>query len=77
MASVIGAAVQPIDASTPDRAALILEVNDADATYAELLAKGVQFLQPPADQPAWSRRTTYLRDPDGTLIEINHSTWRS
>ncbi len=75
MANVVSTATLPVDAPAQDRVMLILEVDNVDETYARLVEKGVAFLQPPADQPAWLRRTAYLRDPDGTLIEINHSTY--
>ena len=47
-------------------------VEDVDAAYEALKAKGVTFLRPPTDQP-WGLRTAYFADPEGNLWEINHS----
>lgn len=54
-----------------DQALLTFAVDDVDATYAQLRARGVEFLGPPQDQPAWVLRVVHLRDPEGNLIEIN------
>jgi lactoylglutathione lyase len=45
-------------------------VEDVDAAYETLKAKGVTFLRPPTDQP-WGLRTAYFADPEGNLWEIN------
>ena len=45
-------------------------VEDVDAAYQTLSAKGVRFLRPPTDQP-WGLRTAYFADPEGNLWEIN------
>jgi len=42
---------------------LVVEVDDIDATYAELAARGVQFNGPIDDQP-WGRFASFS-DPDG------------
>ena len=52
------------------RVLLAAGVEDVDATYQELMAKGVRFLRPPNDQP-WGLRTAYFADPEGNLWEIN------
>jgi catechol 2,3-dioxygenase-like lactoylglutathione lyase family enzyme len=44
-------------------------VDDVDRTHAELIAKGVQFESPPADQ-SWGARTAALRDPDGNHLYL-------
>ena len=44
-------------------------VDDVDAVYGELRARGVAFVCPPTDRP-WSQRTAYFKDPDGHLLEI-------
>jgi len=54
-----------------DRAALCFDVGDVDATHKALAGKGVVFVAPPTDRPAWMIRTAHFRDPDGNLIEIN------
>lgn len=65
---------QPLDlefAGSP-RVLLAAGVEDVDAAYQTLIAKGVRFLRPPTDQP-WGLRTAYFADPEGNLWEINHS----
>ena len=51
-----------------------LEVDDLDALYARLSEAGVTFLSPPVTVPfsvmGVRKRLCYLRDPDGTLVEI-------
>lgn len=50
-----------------------LIVDDVDALYGELLAKGLSIAMPPTDQ-TWGNREMYVRDPDGnTLRFINQS----
>ncbi|HEX6819762.1 MAG TPA: VOC family protein [Ktedonobacterales bacterium] len=45
-------------------------VDDVDAMYADLKAKGVNVLEPPTDQP-WGLRTAFFTDPEGNFWEIN------
>ncbi len=54
------------------RGLLAAGVEDVDAAYEALKAKGVTFLRPPIDQP-WGLRTAYFVDPEGNLWEINQS----
>lgn len=65
---------QPLDLSLgrSPRVLLAAGVEDVDAAYQTLSAKGVRFLRPPTDQP-WGLRTAYFADPEGNLWEINHS----
>jgi catechol 2,3-dioxygenase-like lactoylglutathione lyase family enzyme len=46
-----------------------LRVDDADAWYAQLQAKGIDFLSPLADKP-WGMREFGVRTPDGHRIMI-------
>ena len=43
------------------------EVDDLNAEYARLMAAGLNFIAPPADQ-SWKWREAYLRDPAGNRI---------
>ena len=63
---------EPLDLSGEGspRVLLAAGVEDVDAAYETLSAKGVQFLRPPMDQP-WGLRTAYFADPEGNLWEIN------
>ncbi len=71
MAGIVGTAGKPAHAESQDRAALIFAVDDVDAAYRQLQAKGVVFVAEPTDRPDWVLRTAHFRDPDGNLIEIN------
>ena len=54
------------------RMLLAAGVEDVDAAYEALSAKGVTFLRPPTNQP-WGLRTAHFADPEGHLWEINQS----
>ncbi|GER89067.1 hypothetical protein KDW_32290 [Dictyobacter vulcani] len=54
------------------RGFLAAGVDDVDATYEQLKARGVTFLRPPTDQ-SWGLRTAYFADPEGNVWEINQS----
>jgi lactoylglutathione lyase len=54
------------------RVLLAAGIDDGDAAYEELVAKGVPFLRPPTNQP-WGLRTAHFADPEGALWEINQS----
>ena len=49
-------------------------VDDLDACYREMTAKGIRFVNPPfvredAQYP-WARKACYLQDPDGNWLEL-------
>lgn len=46
---------------------LWLQVRDLERLHAELAAKAVEVLEPPADKP-WGLREMRIRDPDGVGI---------
>ncbi len=50
-------------------AQLVSFVDDLDGLYAELRAKGVEFVREPIDRP-WGLRTAHFKDPDGNIWEI-------
>jgi lactoylglutathione lyase len=58
------------------RVLLAAGVEDVDAAYEELKARGVMFLRPPTNQP-WGLRTAYFADPEGNLWEISSPIDRS
>lgn len=45
------------------------KVDDVDASFTELVKRGATPVTPPVTRP-WGQRTAYVRDPDGTLIEL-------
>ena len=48
---------------------IVVEVDDVDSRYRELIAAGVTFDGPPEDQP-WGARHAWLNDPDGYRLSI-------
>ena len=73
MAAAIGTEHLPAFAETQDGVSLIFAVESVDAEYELLRSQGVNFIAEPHDQPDWGIRVAHFRDPDGTLIEVNHS----
>ncbi len=63
---------EPLDLTTSgaSRVLLAASVDDVDAMYTDLKAKGVHVLRPPTDQP-WGLRTAYFTDPEGNFWEIH------
>jgi catechol 2,3-dioxygenase-like lactoylglutathione lyase family enzyme len=45
-------------------------VNDLEAEYERLQAKGVAFNAPPQHSPDGYAKVTFCQDPDGNLIEL-------
>jgi len=52
------------------RSVLVTGVDDVDAAYAELLAKGAESVRAPEDRH-WGLRTAHFKDPDGNVWEIH------
>jgi lactoylglutathione lyase len=42
---------------------------EVDRLYHELVGRGINFFQPPTNQP-WGVRTAYFKDPDGHVWEL-------
>jgi lactoylglutathione lyase len=57
------------------RAQYTIQVEDADATCAELTGRGVTMLNGPIDRP-WGQRTAAFADPAGHVWEIAQSLAR-
>ena len=70
MADAVGASARASTRTEQDTVAIVLAVDDVDAAYRELGARGVAFVAPPEGRPAWGIRAAHFRDPDGNLIEI-------
>lgn len=69
--SVVEARKEGVPDSTPEQKRAIhveLSTDDLDGLYEELKAKGVEFHQPPHDEP-WERAMTAF-DPDGYAVEF-------
>jgi uncharacterized glyoxalase superfamily protein PhnB len=52
--------------------AVFLLVEDVDALYIELVAKGVQIALEPTNQ-SWGNREMYVKDADGNSIRFVHA----
>ena len=65
--------VDPRDAEATDLTgrfvAVSLQVEDIQATYEELVARGVEFLGPPEEQ-SWGGFLAHLRDPEGNVLTL-------
>jgi lactoylglutathione lyase len=48
---------------------LCADVDNVDATFTSLTAKGLKFIHAPEDKP-WGIRAAYCADPEGNLWEI-------
>jgi catechol 2,3-dioxygenase-like lactoylglutathione lyase family enzyme len=55
---------------------LVSFVENVDTIYADLLARGVEFVTEPIDRE-WGLRTAHFKDPDGNIWEIAHSLAKS
>ena len=49
---------------------MVFQVDDIDATYADLVQRGAAPISPPLDFPALQIRTAHIGDPEGNLVEI-------
>ena len=52
----------------------VFETDDCQATYAELSAKGVTFLQEPAERPYGTE--ALFRDDSGNWFSLTQAKWR-
>ncbi len=68
-AASIGAA-QPAPAQEGYRGVIVFEVDDLEATYADLVKRGAPSLAPPHDHPAGFARVALLTAPDGYVLEL-------
>jgi lactoylglutathione lyase len=62
----------PVKIEGSARFLLATGVENVDATYETLKARGVTFLKPPISQ-LWGLRTAHFTDPEGNIWEINQS----
>ena len=65
----IGFEVIPAAANPTDGIEIVIRVEDVDAVHARLIAAGVEFDAPPADQ-VWGARHVWLRDPTGYRVSL-------
>jgi lactoylglutathione lyase len=66
--------VAPATVATRDagsRVQFTIDVDDVDATCADLAKRGIELLNGPMDRP-WGIRTASFQDPGGHIWEIAH-----
>ena len=51
-------------------AAVVFRVDDVDASYASLVARGATPIAGPQDRAEWGARSAQVADPDGYLVEV-------
>lgn len=68
-AAALGEA-DPPPASVARTALITFGVDDVDASYADLIARGAPSIAGPQDRPVWRGRTAHIADPDGYIVEI-------
>lgn len=71
MSAAIGTAGLPTSATAQDGICLVFEVADVQAEAQRLAGLGIDIVAPPTPHPDWGITTLHLRDPEGTLIELN------
>jgi lactoylglutathione lyase len=71
-ANMLNEAVLGVERGAGHRVMLCADVEDVDAVYQALTAKGVAFIKPPVDQH-WGWRTAYFADPEGNIWELRQS----
>lgn len=49
---------------------IALQVDDIDALYTKLVAKGIRFHAPPTVSGDGGAKVTYCRDPEGVIVEL-------
>jgi catechol 2,3-dioxygenase-like lactoylglutathione lyase family enzyme len=76
MAKSLGRKSAPA-ARAGDRAVVCLAVDDVDAVYRMLKAKGVRFVRGPHNEAAWMMRVAQFRDPEGNLVEVSQDLKRA
>ena len=67
-----GGSIAPTNLNDVGATHLGFIVDDLDALYQDLSAKGVKFLGPPVNHPKriYGRKVSYLQDPDGNWLEF-------
>jgi catechol 2,3-dioxygenase-like lactoylglutathione lyase family enzyme len=73
MAPVAGNIEKSQPTNCREKMMVSFEVENVDETYEALKARGVAFINAPADMPDWGARVVHLRDPEENLIELYSS----
>jgi catechol 2,3-dioxygenase-like lactoylglutathione lyase family enzyme len=70
MAPAVGNADKTQPSGFREKSLVSFEVENVDEAYQTLSAKGVNFINQPADMPDWGMRVVHFRDPEENLIEL-------
>lgn len=70
MAPSVGNADKELPVGFREKSLVCFSVENVDEAYAALKAKGVTFVNEPADMADWGMRVVHLRDPEDNLIEL-------
>jgi lactoylglutathione lyase len=57
-------------ASMSRQTIMVFQVDDIDATYADLVQRGATAVNAPRDFPSLQIRTAHISDPEGNLVEL-------
>lgn len=63
-----------LEAGAGDSFLINIETGSVDDAVSKLREQGVEIVVEPQDQPDWFMRIAHVRDPEGNLIELYHST---
>lgn len=63
----------PADVPSGSLAVINIKVEDVEATFADLVARGATVVANPQDRPMWQARTAHISDPNGYLVELYSS----
>ena len=70
MAQAVGNIEKQLPLNCREKAVIVIQVEDVDGVYKELITRGVEFISKPADMAGWGGRVVHFRDPEGNLIEL-------
>lgn len=72
IAGAVGTDALPAEAPAQDKTMLVFKVADVDAATKTFEKFGAKLVTEPQDRPQWgpNLRTAHLRDPEGTLLEL-------
>lgn len=65
--------VMALDVTAHQHPEVSIEVDDVDQVYARAVASGAEITYPITDE-AWGLRRFFVRDPNGTIINITQHT---
>lgn len=71
---ICGSAIASFSSKESDKIALRFRVSDLEQACEYLKDKGVEFLNEPCNFPNQGYKSTFIRDPEGNLIELEQIT---